>query len=174
MGMCRFSPSNKLCGTRGHYSWMREGLLSSTTHCTTFTAVSGSSKGLQQAFSPEPLPFLILYESILLCTYVCDWSVCVDVNVLLGRLGLQWWYRQWEETELTLGSFNLFLFQSKRKSSSFSEPTLISHLQCLTFFFPWGTVASIHFCSPSTALSQIQQICTRGQMLTQSTSLGAG
>lgn len=52
--------------------------------------------------------------------YVCG-SVCVDVNVLLGKA--EAWegggIEAMEETELTWGSFNCFLFQSKRKILQF-------------------------------------------------------
>ena len=52
--------------------------------------------------------------------YVCG-SVCVDVNVLLGKAGA--WegggIKAMEETELTWGSFNCFLFQNKRKILQF-------------------------------------------------------
>lgn len=115
-----FTFKQKPCGTRS--------LLLDERDCSQFhhllhylySLSQGPSKGLQQAFSPEPLPFLIIYEHSLVHIYVCG-SVCVDVNVLLGKAGA--WesggIEAMEETELTWGSFNCFLFQSKRKILQF-------------------------------------------------------
>lgn len=107
----------------------------------------GASKGLQQPFSPELLPFLTLSE--LSAAFFCA-HMCMGVYVCMwmcwqGRLGLgRWWYRGKGRDWIDWGSFNCFLFQSKRKILQFFWAyTNLPPPVFDSFFFPlWYLLAS--------------------------------
>ena len=101
--------------------------------------------------------------------YVCMW-MCWQ-----GRLGLgRWWYRGKGRDWIDWGSFNCFLFQSKRKILQFLWAyTNLPPPVFDSFFFPPVVSACLYLalCSPSTDLNQIPMYPkSEAKRLTQSIS----